>query len=141
KINNYERPKRWKWEGIQARLYKVNQRVLNVTNMQNLGARFISNIQNLLITFYCAVAVIKGQMTFGVFISTQFIIGMLNAPVAQFIQFIISFQFAKISFQRINEIHELKDEHEDVGSNPVSLPKNKSLVVNNVSFQYVHTAP
>lgn len=69
-------------------------------------------------------------------ISTQFIIGMLNAPVVQFIQFIISFQFAQISFLRLNEIHQLKDEHEDVGTNNVALPENKSLIVNNVSFQY-----
>ena len=141
KINNYEKPKRWKWEDIQARLYKVNVRVLNVTNMQSLGAQFIDSIKNLAITFFCAIAVIKGEMTFGVMISTQFIIGMLNAPVQQFIQFIISFQFAKISFLRLNEIHQLKDEHDDVGTNPIDLPENKSLVINNVAFQYTPTGP
>ncbi|HAQ37033.1 MAG TPA: ABC transporter ATP-binding protein, partial [Saprospirales bacterium] len=139
--NNYEKPKRWKWEDIQARLYKVNVRVLNVTNMQSLGAQFIDSIKNLAITFFCAIAVIKGEMTFGVMISTQFIIGMLNAPVQQFIQFIISFQFAKISFLRLNEIHQLKDEHDDVGTNPIDLPENKSLVINNVAFQYTPTGP
>lgn len=139
KINNYEKPKRWKWENIQARLYKVNLNVLNVTNMQNLGAQFIDNLKNLFITFFCAKAVISGEMTFGVMISTQFIIGMLNAPVVQFIQFIISFQFAKISFLRLNEIHQLQDEHEDVGTNSIDLPENKSLVINNVAFQYTPT--
>jgi len=141
KINNYEKPKRWKWENIQARLYKVNLRVLNVTNTQNLGAQFIDSLKNLFITFYCAKAVITGEITFGVMISTQFIFGMLNAPVAQFIQFIISFQFAQISFLRLNEIHQLKDEHEDVGTNNIELPDNKSLIINNVSFQYTSTAP
>lgn len=141
KINNYEKPKRWKWEEIQARLYKVNLRVLNVTNTQNLGAQFIENLKNLFITFFCAKAVIDGEMTFGVMISTQFIIGMLNAPVAQFIQFIISFQFAQISFLRLNEIHQLEDEHENVGNNPIELPKDKSLVINNVAFQYTSTGP
>ena len=136
KINNYEKPRRWKWENIQARLYKVNLKVLNITNTQNLGAQFIDSLKNLFITFYCAKAVINGEITFGVMISTQFIIGMLNAPVVQFIQFIISFQFAQISFLRLNEIHQLKDEHEDVGTNNVALPENKSLIVNNVSFQY-----
>lgn len=136
KINNYEKPRRWKWENIQARLYKVNLRVLNITNTQNLGAQFIDSLKNLFITFYCAKAVINGEITFGVMISTQFIIGMLNAPVVQFIQFIISFQFAQISFLRLNEIHQLKDEHEDVGTNNVELPENKGLIVNNVSFQY-----
>ncbi len=136
KINNYERPKRWKWEDIQAKLYKVNVRVLNVTNLQNTGAQFIDSIKNLAITFFCAKAVIAGEMTFGVMISTQFIIGMLNAPVVQFIQFIISYQFAKISFLRLNEIHQLKDEQDGVGNNSMDLPSSKSIVVNNVSFQY-----
>jgi len=136
KINNYEKHKRWKWENIQARLYKVNLRVLSVTNTQNLGAQFIDSLKNLFITFYCAKAVISGEITFGVMISIQFIIGMLNAPVVQFIQFIISFQFAKISFLRLNEIHQLDDEHEQVGQNSIELPQNKSLVINNVAFQY-----
>ncbi len=136
KINNYEKQKRWKWEDIQARLYKVNLRVLNITNTQNLGAQFIDSLKNLFIVFYCAKAVIAGEITFGVMISVQFIIGMLNAPVVQFIQFVISFQFAKISFLRLNEIHQLDDEHDHVGTNSVELPENKSLVLNNIAFQY-----
>ena len=136
KINNYEKQKRWKWEDIQARLYKVNVRVLGITNTQNLGAQFIDSLKNLFITFYCAKAVISGEITFGVMISTQFIIGMLNAPVIQFIQFVISFQFAKISFLRLNEIHQLEDEHESVGNNSIDLPDTKSLFVNNLTFQY-----
>lgn len=136
KINNYEKQIRWKWEEIQARLYKVNLRVLSVTNTQNLGAQFIDTIKNLFITFYCAKAVITGEITFGVMISTQFIIGMLNAPVVQFIQFIISYQSAKLSVLRLNEIHHLEDEHESVGNNNIQLPENKSLIINNVMFQY-----
>jgi len=136
KINNYEKQKRWKWEDIQARLYKVNLRVLSITNTQNLGAQFIDSLKNLFITFYCAKAVINGEITFGVMISVQFIIGILNAPVVQFIQFIISFQFAKISFLRLNEIHQLDDEHDNVGTNNAELPVNKSLIINNVMFQY-----
>ncbi|WP_316801952.1 peptidase domain-containing ABC transporter [Pedobacter nototheniae] len=136
KINNYEKQKRWKWEDIQARLYKVNLKVLSITNTQNLGAQFIDSLKNLFITFYCAKAVINGEITFGVMISVQFIIGMLNAPVVQFIQFIISFQFAKISFLRLNEIHQLDDEHDNVGTNNAELPENKSLIINNVMFQY-----
>ncbi|RYE52749.1 MAG: hypothetical protein EOP48_15835 [Sphingobacteriales bacterium] len=141
KLNNYEQPKRWKWEHIQAKLYKVSVKSLSINNTQNLGAQFIDSIKNLTITFFCAKAVITGDMTFGVMISIQFIIGMLNGPVSQFIQFIISFQFAKISFLRLNEIHELQDEHENVGDNPINLPQNRDLYLNNVSFQYSHTSP
>ncbi|MGE9312247.1 peptidase domain-containing ABC transporter [Niabella sp. CJ426] len=140
KINNYEQPKRWKWENIQARLYKVNTRSLNINNLQNSGAQFIDNLKNLLITFYCAKAVINGEITFGVMISTQFIIGMLSAPVTQFIGFIVNYQLAKISFLRLNEIHGLEDEHENVGNNPVALPEKKHLTLNNIFFQYTNNS-
>ncbi|TQM51730.1 ATP-binding cassette subfamily B protein [Arcticibacter tournemirensis] len=136
KINNYEKQKRWKWEGIQAQLYKVNLRVLKISNMQSQGAQFIDSLKNLFITFYCAKAVITGEITFGVMLSVQFIIGILNVPVTQFIQFIISYQFAKISFLRLNEIHQMDNEHDEVGQNNIELPNNKSLIVNNVGFQY-----
>lgn len=141
KINNYEKSKRWKWEDIQARLYKVNQGVLSINNAQNLGAQFIDSLKNLLITFFCAKAVIAGEITFGVMISTQFIIGMLNGPVQQFIQFIVSAQSAQISFLRLNEIHQLEDEDANTGTNSVELPEKKDIVLNNVAFQYSINAP
>lgn len=142
KIYNYERARRWKWEEIQAKLYHVNKRVLVVTNMQNLGAQFIENIKNMAITFFCATAVIRGDITFGVMISTQFIIGMLNGPLIQFINFVVSAQYAKISFLRMNEIRQLDDEEEllSVGSTTI-LPENKSLILKNVMFQYAAHLP
>ncbi|MGM0504301.1 MAG: peptidase domain-containing ABC transporter [Bacteroidota bacterium] len=141
KINNYEKQKRWKWENIQARLYKVNLKVLNITNFQNLGAQFINSIKNLAIIFYCAKAVIVGEITFGVMISTQFIIGMLNAPLTQFVGFITSAQYAKISFLRINEIHQLKEEEEVQVANNMQMPENRSLALRNVLFQYTSNSP
>ena len=142
KIYNYEKHRRWKWEEIQARLYHVNKRVLAITNAQNLGAQFIESIKNMGIVFFCATAVIKGEITFGVMISTQFIIGMLNGPLVQFINFIVSAQYAKISFLRINEIKQLEDEEEllSVGSTTI-LPKDKSLILDNVNFQYTANSP
>lgn len=141
KINNYEKQKRWKWENIQVRLYKVNLKVLNITNAQNLGAQLIQSIKNLAITFYCAKAVINGDITFGVMISTQFIIGMLNGPLTQFIGFIISAQYAKISFLRINEIHQLKDEEDVIVTNKLNITDNKNLIIRNLSFQYSQNSP
>lgn len=142
KIYNYERARRWKWEEIQASLYHVNRRVLAVTNMQNLGAQFIDSIKNMAIVFFCAVAVIKGDITYGIMISTQFIIGMLNGPLIQFINFVVSAQYAKISFLRMNEIKQLDDEEEllSVGSTTL-LPENKDLTLSNVMFQYTVNAP
>ena len=143
KINNYEDIKRWKWEAIQARLYRLSLKVLKVNNAQSLGAQFINQLTNIGVTFYCAVAVINGEITFGVMISTQFIIGMLNGPVSQSVGFIQSAQYAKISFMRINEIHRLEDEDDtsSVISNSMELPKDKSLVVKNLSFAYSPHAP
>ena len=142
KIYNYERSRRWKWEEIQARLYDVNKRVLIVSNMQNLGAQFIENIKNMAITFFCATAVIKGNISFGVMISTQFILGMLNGPLIQFINFIVSAQYAKISFMRMNEIRKLEDEDEllSVGAGTI-LPEDKSLVLKGVMFLYANHLP
>ncbi len=143
KINNYEDTKRWKWEAIQARLYRLNIKVLKVNNAQMLGSQFINNMQNMAVTFFCAVAVINGDITFGVMISTQFIIGMLNGPITQFVGFVQSAQYAKISFMRINEIHQLKDEDEmaSIISNNITLPQNRNLIVSNLSFQYSPNAP
>lgn len=142
KIYNYEKHRRWKWEEIQARLYHVNKRVLAVTNAQNLGAQFIESIKNMSIVFFCAMSVIKGDITFGVMISTQFIIGMLNGPLVQFINFVVSAQYAKISFLRINEIRQMEDEEEllSIGSTTI-LPENKTISLENVHFQYTHNAP
>lgn len=142
KIYNYEKHRRWKWEEIQARLYKVNKRVLNVTNTQNLGAQFIENIKNMAIVFYCAGAVITGDITFGIMISTQFIIGMLNGPLIQFINFVISAQYAKISFLRMNEIRQLEDEEEllAIGSTSI-IPECRDMTLENVHFQYSMNAP
>ncbi|MDE5612944.1 MAG: peptidase domain-containing ABC transporter [Odoribacter sp.] len=141
KINNYEDRKRWKWEALQARLYRVNQKILKVNAAQSLGAQFINSMQNMLVTFYCAIAVINGDITFGVMVSVQFIIGMLNGPVSQFIGFIQAAQYAKISFLRINEIHQIDNEENDSVSNNIALPQNKSLIVHNLSFQYAPHAP
>jgi ATP-binding cassette subfamily B protein len=140
KINNYEKHRRWKWEAIQARLYRVNQKVMVINNAQNLGAQFINQLTNLLIIFYCAKAVLRGEITFGVMISVQFIIGMLNAPILQFVTFIQTYQYAKISFLRLNEIHELDEEESEIANN-IELPLNKSIILNNISFQYTRNSP
>lgn len=143
KIYNYEKYRRWKWEEIQARLYHVNKRVLTVTNAQNLGAQFIESIKNMGVVFFCAIAVINGEITFGVMISTQFIIGMLNGPLVQFINFIVSGQYAKISFLRINEIRQLEDEDEllTISTNTTILPDDKTITLQNVHFQYTINSP
>lgn len=142
KIYNYERIRRWIWEGIQAQLYHINKRVLTITSLQNLGAQFIENVKNMVVTFFCATAVVDGRITFGVMISTQFMLGMLNGPLVQFINFIVSAQYAKLSFQRMNEIRQLDDEENlmSVGNTDI-LPDEGSLNLKNVMFQYASHLP
>lgn len=142
KIYGYEKTRRWKWEEIQAGLYHINKRVMTVTNLQNLGAQFIESVKNMAIVFFCATAVIKGEITFGVMISTQFILGMLNGPLVQFINFVVSAQYAKISFLRMNEIRQLQDEEEllSIGSTNL-LPESRDITLENVHFQYTPNSP
>ncbi len=99
-------------------------------------------MKNMTITFFCATAVINGDITFGVMISTQFILGMLNGPLVQFIGFIVSAQYAKISFLRMNEIRQLDDEDELLSAGTTTiLPENGSLILKNVMFQYAPHLP
>lgn len=141
KTNNYETSKRWKWENLQARIYKINLKLMSVTNWQTQGGQLITGLKRVLITITCAKAVIHGEMTFGVMISTQIIIGLLNAPIEQFIQFIIAGQMAKISFARINEIHQLNDEEQQTTFSEVMLPENKDILIRNVYHQYAPRSP
>ena len=106
-------------------------------------SQFIESIKNMGIVFFCAMAVIRGDITFGVMISTQFIIGMLNGPLIQFINFVVSGQYAKISFLRINEIRQLEDEDEllTIGANTTIVPQDKSITLENIHFQYTVNSP
>lgn len=142
KVYNYERARRWKWEEIQAKLYHVSKKVLTINNFQNIGAQFIDNTKNLGITFYCAIAVISGDITYGMMLSTQFIIGLLNGPLVQFVNFVVSAQYARISFMRMNEINALDDEKEllSVGETNI-LPETYDITVENVVFQYTQLSP
>jgi len=136
KINNYEKTRRWKWEAIQARLYKTNLRLQSLNNIQNTGARLIDSLKTVAISYLSAKAVIEGEITMGMMISIQTIIGTLNAPISQLIQFISSAQSAQISFARINEIHQLDNESENMGENSIDLPEKKHIQFKNVFFQY-----
>lgn len=113
-----------------------------MTNLQNLGAQFIDSLKNMSIVFFCAIAVIRGDISFGVMISTQFILGMLGGPLAQFINFVMAAQYAKISFLRMNEIRQLEDEESllSVGSSSV-MPACGDIVLDNVMFRYSPNAP
>jgi ATP-binding cassette subfamily B protein len=110
KLNGVEKPMRWTWERLQAKLFKLSMKGLSLNQWQQAGAFFINEVKNIFITFLSAKAVIDGQMTLGSMLAVQYIIGQLNSPIEQMIGFVQSWQNAKISMDRLNEIHTLEDE-------------------------------
>ncbi|MBY0477003.1 MAG: peptidase domain-containing ABC transporter [Chitinophagaceae bacterium] len=110
KLNGAEQPMRWNWERLQAKLFKFSMKGLALNQWQQSGAFFINEGKNIIITFLSAKAVIDGQMTLGSMLAVQYIIGQLNSPVEQMIGFVQSWQNAKISMDRLNEIHTIEDE-------------------------------
>lgn len=137
KMHNAEKQKRWKWEFVQARLFKVSIQSLALEQTQGVGSSVINEFKNILITFTSAILVIEGSITLGMMLSIQYIIGQLNAPIGQMVGFIRSYQDAKISMERLSEIHN-KDNEEDVKRQLVSVFKpDQELVLNNIVFRYL----
>jgi ATP-binding cassette, subfamily B, bacterial len=136
KLNNAETHKRWGWEHLQARIFKQKMRSLHVNQLQSAGAQFINHGKNLLITFLTARAVINGVASLGEMVAIQFIIGQLNGPLSQMVQFLQSYQDAKISQERINEIHQLEDEESKNQQHMHELPASQTLHLKNVTYKY-----
>jgi len=135
KLNNCERRKRWEWESIQIRLFKVQISSLTLEQVQGTGSSFINELKNILITFWTAKEVIDGSMTLGMMMAAQQILGQLNAPVMQLVQFVRNAQDAKISLERLGEIHNKDDEDQDQGQ-VVNLPERKTIRILNLCFRY-----
>jgi ATP-binding cassette, subfamily B, bacterial len=136
KLNTCEQQKRWEWEHIQARLFKFNIKNLALNQYQQGGSTLINEGKNLLITFISATAVIHGQMTLGGMMAVQFIVGQLSGPVQLLLSFIQSLQDAKISLERLNDIHEMNDEEPAGKELNHVLPENKSISIQNLTFRY-----
>ena len=136
KLNNCEKQKRWEWENIQAKLFRVSIKGLALSQYQQSGAFFINETKNILISFFAAAAVINGDMTLGMMTAVQYIIGQLNSPINQMIGFIQSAQDAKISMERLGEIHNRKDEEEEEAEKVDILPEDHSLSISDLDFRY-----
>ena len=136
KLNNCEKQKRWEWERIQAKLYKIDIKGLILNQNQYIGAAFINQTKDIIISFMTARAVVTGNMTLGMMMAVQYIIGQLNAPIHLFIGFLQSAQDAKISLERLGEINEKKDEEKPEDHKIKDIPSGKDIVLKNVTFQY-----
>lgn len=146
KLAGAERPMRWAWESIQVRLFKLQMKGLSLGQYQQAGATTINELKNVMITFLGAKAVIQGQLTLGSMLALQYIVGELNSPVDQLIGLMQNFQDAKISFERLSEIHSLPNEENsdtaakasisDTYYTPLNEKKYSSITLKNVDFFY-----
>ncbi len=140
KLQGCEQRKRWEWEDVQADLFDVNMQSLSLTQNQEAGSILINELKNILITIIAATAVINGNLTLGMMLAVQYIIGQLNSPVEQIMNFIYSWQDVSISLDRMNEIHIRKNE-EDENRTETELPIDCSINISNLSFKYDQAKP
>ena len=136
KLNSCEKQKRWEWERIQARLYKVSVKGLTLSQNQQIGATFINQAKDIFISFLSAKAVITGDMTLGMMMAVQYIIGQLNSPIQQFIGFTQAAQDAKISLERLGEIHDREDEEKTEENKIREIPASKTIEIKDLTFHY-----
>ena len=136
KLNNCETEKRWQWERIQVKLFKISIKGLALEQYQQLGSVFFNQTTNILISFIAARAVVAGDMTLGMMTSLTYIVGQLTSPIEQFISFSRTFQDAKISLERLAEIHQKEDEEQTLEMKVKSLPHNRTLHIEQVCFSY-----
>ena len=136
KLNNCERQKRWEWERIQVRLFRISVRGLSVGQIQEAGSVFFTQSTHILISFIAAKAVVDGMMTLGMMMSLTYIIGQVSAPIGQFIGFAQSLQDARLSLERLNEVHSERDEEQAAEGQLTELPGRRDIEVEDVTFSY-----
>lgn len=136
KLQDCEQRRRWEWEDVQANLFQVQMKSLKLQQTQEAGSVFINELKNIIITVVSATAVINGGLTLGMMLAVQYIIGQLNSPIEQLMNFIYSIQDVKISLERINEIHN-KDNEEDHQRTLTTFGGNlHDIVLSNIDFKY-----
>ena len=136
KLNNCEKQKRWEWESIQASIFRINIKSLTLHQYQQVGALFFNEIKNVLIIIFAAFQVINGQLTLGTMVAISYILGQLSGPLEQMIEFFHTTQDAKISLERLGEIHNKNDEEPVEGTFVTELPEIRDIVISELSFQY-----
>ena len=136
KLNNCEKQQRWEWERIQVKLFRISVRGLTIGQIQQTGSAFFTQSTNILTTYIAARAVVNGEMTLGMMMSLTYILGQVAAPIRDFIGFAQKWQDAKISLERLNEIHAQEDEEHDIDMKMCRLPKNRSIAIKDLSFSY-----
>ena len=137
KLHNAEKQKRWSWEYLQARLFKVSIEGLALEQYQNVGSGFINELKNILITVLSAKLVIDGNITLGMMLAITYIVGQLNSPIAQLIGFVRELQDARISLERLSEIHDKEDEEPSSKEQISEISTNLNFHLDKLSFRYI----
>lgn len=141
KLQDCEQRRRWEWEDVQADMFKVQMKSLKLQQTQEAGSIFINEIKNIIITVLSATAVIHGDMTLGMMLAVQYIIGQLNSPVEQLMAFIYALQDVKISLERINEIHTTGNEEDSNRTITTHKDKSGGLSFSKACFKYDFHSP
>jgi len=136
KLHNAEKQKRWQWEHIQARLFNVSVKNLALEQYQSVGSSLINELKNIIITVISALLVVEGSITLGMMVAISYIVGQLNSPIQQFISFVRQIQDAKISLERLGEIHNMDEEDKDDQSRNSAINPNSGFKLKEVSFRY-----
>ena len=136
KLNGCEQTKRWEWEGIQAKLFRLGVKGLALGQYQESGGFLINQAKNFIITAFVAELVIKGEITLGMMLSIQYIIGQLNSPVDQIISFIRQFQDANLSIERLQEIYQKQNEEPEDKEQINDIPEEADLKMKGLTFSY-----
>ena len=139
KLNNSEKQKRWNWEKIQSKLFKLNIRYLKYNQVQTSGSFFINETKNLMITYIAAINVVSGNFTIGMMLAIQAIVGQLNGPISLLISLIQRWHDTKLSLERLDEIRQMKDEDSDEEEQIKELDKDGSIYIRNLNFKYPGT--
>ncbi|WP_264535921.1 peptidase domain-containing ABC transporter [Flavobacterium sp. N1736] len=137
KLHNAEKQKRWGWEYVQARLFRVSIKGLILEQTQTIGSSVINELKNIFIIFFSAKLVIDGSITLGMMLAISSIVGSLNGPITQLIEFVRELQDAKISLARLSEIHEKEDETQQEAHQTNEVPFNGDIDIKSISYRYL----
>ncbi|SHM71333.1 peptidase domain-containing ABC transporter [Flavobacterium chilense] len=137
KLHNAEKQKRWSWEYVQARLFRVSIKGLILEQTQSTGSSVINELKNIFITFLSAKLVIDGSITLGMMLAINSIVGSLNGPIVQLIQFVRELQDAKISLARLSEIHEKEDEIQQENNQSNDVPYDSDIDIKDLTYRYL----
>lgn len=136
KLHNAERQKRWGWEYLQASLFKLRIKSLTLEQMQSVGSNMIHHLQNIVVSILSATAVIDGDLTLGMMMAVSYIVGQINAPVSQFVSFLHQAQNARISMDRLTEIHSKRNEEDPDDEKITDFAPDENIVIRDLSFKY-----